>query len=206
MFHDIQWLFLSIASSQSRNGSLVSRIVVTAHIRRMWQGNVFSLFTPGGGGVYPSQVPSPFPRLWSQVLSGGTHYLVPCPFWGVPQSWSGVPQSWQGEWVPRDRGTPPSQNWCTPWPGLGYPHPPPGLVYPPLAFHNRLRCRQYNSCDFPQEDFLLVFVNRHLTVRIMAYSRCTGLGPVQVMGLAQKETMGPVPVPVSDQCEHFCTI
>ena len=42
---------------------------------------------------------------------------------------------------------------------------------------------------------------------LIAYSHCTGLGPgpgqVQRIGLAQKETIGQVPFPVSEQCEHF---
>ena len=40
-----------------------------------------------GEGGYLGQVPSSFPRLWSQVISGGgTQSLFPCPFQGLPPS------------------------------------------------------------------------------------------------------------------------
>ena len=67
-------------------------------IRRIGEGNVFSLSVHLGGG-YPSQVPNPFPRLWFQVFLGQCPSLWShVPSWGVPQSlvpWSfqGVPQS-----------------------------------------------------------------------------------------------------------------
>ena len=119
---------------------------------------------------YLSQVPSPFPRLWSQVLSGGTpvsgpmsllggypnlwshvlsgvpQSLVPCPFWGYPRA--GVP--------PARTGVPPSQNWGTPQPGLDTPQP--GLGYSPFPY--RLCCRWYALCGFPRENFLVAFCVR----------------------------------------------
>ena len=95
----------------------------------------------------PSQVPSPFSRLWSQVLSGRvSHYLVPCPFWGgrVPHSWSGgrYPTTGQGYPTSQDLGTL-THNWDTPSQDWG--SPPPGQVC----------CGWYVSCGFPQEDFLV---------------------------------------------------
>ena len=114
--------------------------LVTA--RRM--GKVMFLVCSPRGGGYPSQVPSPFPRLWSRVLFKGVpQFLVPCPFReGIPSLWShvpsrGVPQSCHRscqEGTPRTPHPPPpptSQNWSTPppfsqdWgasprPGTGY--------------------------------------------------------------------------------------
>ena len=59
--------------------------IITACIRRMEQANVFSLFTTGGEGGYPSQVPSSFPTLWSHV-----------PYWRYPNLWSHVPSGGGG--------------------------------------------------------------------------------------------------------------
>ena len=144
---------------------------VTARIRRMEQGNVFSLFTPGVGGTpvrfpLPSPVPCPFlgakgtqswpggyPSLWFHVPSwGGTPILAG----EVPQSWlgGGVPQSWP-RGLPQDRGTPkgrgsPSQDRGTP--GQDWAPPPPARTGVPP---NRLRCGRYASCGFTQEDFLV---------------------------------------------------
>ena len=90
------------------------------------------------GGVYP--VPGSFPGHWSQVLSGRypssmffPRSLVPCPFWGVPQSqvlsqvtgprsFLGLPQSWLWAGTPvlaRSGWGTPSQN------RMGYPPYPP---------------------------------------------------------------------------------
>ena len=117
-----------------------AKLIVTAHIRRV--GKVrFSVCSPltEGGGMLPGQVSSPFPRLWSQVLSGDaplsgdtsppggvTLSLVPCPFWETPgtgspsQCWDTPGQDW---------GTP-SQDWSTLPPTTGVPPPQAGLGYP----------------------------------------------------------------------------
>ena len=58
-------------------------------------------------------------------------------------------------------------------------------------------------------DYTMVFsTKQYLEKLLMAYSHCTGLGlvTVQGMGLPQEEIMVLVPVPISDQCEHFCMI
>ena len=77
--------------------------IVTDRIRRMREGNVFSLVTPvGGGGGYPGQ-----------VQMGGTPPRI------TPhQAWLGVP--WLGGEYPTS-GTPPVRpGWGAPW--LGVPH------------------------------------------------------------------------------------
>ena len=78
----------------------------------MTEGSVFSLSTTagGGGGKDPSQVPSPFPSLWSHVpYQGGTPVSGPMSLTGGGTPFSG-PMSIPG--VPQDRGTP--------QPGLDY--------------------------------------------------------------------------------------
>ena len=118
--------------------------MITARIRRMTGGNIFSLFTLAGGGVphlrsrergYPipgpgrGGVPNPRSR-WggspSQVQVGG--YPEYPPTWdGVPpQTWDGVPpQIWGG--VPPDLGlgTPPTWDQVPPL-DLGPGTPPRG--------------------------------------------------------------------------------
>ena len=97
--------------------------VVTARIRRMGEGNIFSLFTLAGGGTLSQvckwgvpcprsgRVPYPRSRWWgvcpypqSGLDGGGT--------WGTPQSWDGVP------YPPTDLG------WGTPHPDMGWGIPP----------------------------------------------------------------------------------
>ena len=91
---------------------------------------MFSVCSPEGGGGYPSQVPSPFPRLWSQVLSGRvSQSLFPCPFqgparameWGTSRT--GVSPSRTGVPSGQDWGTPlpPARTRVSPQPGLGFP-------------------------------------------------------------------------------------
>ena len=100
------------------------------------ESNVFSLFTTGQGGGYPSlRFSSPFPRLWSQVLSGGTPVFCS----HVPSRGGGLSESCHRSCIggtPRTRGTPqdwgnplPSQDWGTPpVPGTGVlPAPWQGL-------------------------------------------------------------------------------
>ena len=114
---------------------LVQRhLFITARIRRMRQGSVFRLFTPGGGwGVS---------QLGSQSLP---HTLVPGPFWhgtgGYPTLWSllgGIPVSGPMSQLGAPNTPLPSQDWGTP------PFP-----------QDRLRCGRYASCSFPQ-DFLVI--------------------------------------------------
>ena len=71
-------------------------LFVTAHIRRIGEGNVFSLFTPGGGEGYPYPImlcnitqnamgqPGGYPARssWGCTLPGG----VPCPGGTLPGS------------------------------------------------------------------------------------------------------------------------
>ena len=133
--------------------------IITARIRRMREGNIFSLFVSphpvGGGGVGVTPVPCSFPGPfhggtpvpgsfsghWSQVLSGvypSPRFFprspVPAPFLGVPQY----------------GGTSPLTRW-----GLGYPPPPSqarsGLGYPPTPGTEQqskhlLRGGWYASC------------------------------------------------------------
>ena len=119
----------------------------TAHIQSTAECNVFSLFTPGGGGGLPNLHPIILP-------------LVPYPFWGGglpnlhpiilplvlgPFPGEGVPQSQMGGtpgWGPPSQarmGYPPyskvgiahtparmgyplaRSGWGTPWPGMGVP-------------------------------------------------------------------------------------
>ena len=87
---------------------LMGGCLVTARIRRMGEGNVFTGMCPFTGGPQSqilSEVTSPFlggggtpilgsfPGHWSQVLSGEEY---PSPGWRVPHPWLLVPQSWQG--------------------------------------------------------------------------------------------------------------
>ena len=91
-------------------------------------------------GWYLSQVPSPFPKLWSLILSwgtslsglmsllGGSKSLIPCPSWGYPSpGWAypstdwRVPQSWSlctpvlgARGVPQGHD-PPARMWGPPW-------------------------------------------------------------------------------------------
>ena len=110
---------------------------VTDRIRRMRESNVFSLFTPVGGGGYPGQVQmGGYP---SQVQRGVPHL-------GYPRSHLArgtSHQTWLG-WYPR-QGVP-----CQGVPHLGYPQsdlaggvPPirpgqgstPGRGYPARGYH-----------------------------------------------------------------------
>ena len=66
--------------------------IFTARIRRMMQGNVFSLFPPGGRGGTPVRFPVSSPDSGPRSFLEVPKSLVPFPFGEVP-----------------------------PWPGLGYP-------------------------------------------------------------------------------------
>ena len=109
---------------------------------------------PKGGGGYPSQVPSLFRRLWSQVLSGvrGTPLSGPMSLLGIPQSCPGsTPVLAEGGTI--EQGTPSQPGQGTPWPGLWYP---PGQDWDiPLPW-DRLRCGWYASCGVPQENFIVL--------------------------------------------------
>ena len=57
------------------------KIFYRTHRKDVWEGELmFSVCSPprggGGGGRYPSQLPSPFPRLWSGYTAGGTPRAV----------------------------------------------------------------------------------------------------------------------------------
>ena len=94
---------------------------------------ILSLFRPRW---YPSQVPSPFPKLWSQVLSEG--YPTICSH--VP-SGVGYPRTW----YPSPRPPPPpSQDWGTPPPCQGW-----GTLRP-------------SGTGYPQEDFPVEQVHLHV--------------------------------------------
>ena len=126
----------------------VSRLV-TARIRTVMEGNVFSLSTTGwGGGGAPVRFPVPSPDSDPRSFPQGIpQSLVPCPFWGVPQD-GGIPQPGLGSPPSQDgyplarTGVPSSLVPCPFWEGgtprQGYPlartgshhHPQPGLGYP----------------------------------------------------------------------------
>ena len=148
--------------------------IITARIRRMTEGNVFTLSTISGwGGPHPADWGGgvPLPRSGQ----GGT----PSSCWGVPHSqvWTGVPPSqvWMGVpiqltggggtpfpgldgWVPHlGRGTPtrvPPQQGLTPTRG----NPTPPGVPPP--YRSSIACTCFAAGGVPlaftQED-LLVF-------------------------------------------------
>ena len=111
--------------------------IITTRIRRLRQGNVFTLFfrshLRGGGSTL---VPCSFPGLGSQVFSQGGG-VAPIRARGVPQSWPGVPQHWVPPPPPSwDWGTPHLRlghsigwDWGTPSPELGPGYPPPGVGY-----------------------------------------------------------------------------
>ena len=103
------------------------------------EGNVFSLFTTGGGGgVLQSQIFS--------LVSGPRSFPG-----GYPSPGQGVPPG-QGCPASQDWDTPPGQDWdawdTTPA-KTGLPPGQPGLGYP----RDRLCCGWYALCGFPQEDF-----------------------------------------------------
>ena len=108
----------------------VRAVIITAHIRRMGEGNSFSLtvHTGGGGGCYPS--PRFFPRS-----------LVPGPFWS-PRTGLGGPPPRPGQ----------DRMGYTPLPGMGYPRPVrSGWGTPPSSrteqqSEHLLRGWRYASC------------------------------------------------------------
>ena len=117
--------------------------IVTARIRRMGEGTVFSLvFSPHliGGGRYPSQVGGTTPsQVWlgeegTPVRSRGVPH--PSSSWGVPHprfGWGDTPsQVWMGRYpITRSGwGTPPDLERGTRIPGMGYPFRT-GMGYPP---------------------------------------------------------------------------
>ena len=77
-------------------------LIVTARIRRMGQGNVFSLFASGEGGGNPVRFPVPSPESSPRPFLGGTPLSSPMFLPGVPQSlapfpfWWGIPVRAEG--------------------------------------------------------------------------------------------------------------
>ena len=90
-------LFNNITTAVVRN----DKNIITNRVRSMTGGYVFSLFTPGGGGLphlHPITLPLVPCPLWEVP-----QWLVPGPFWGIPQSL--VPQLFQGvPWPSLDWG------------------------------------------------------------------------------------------------------
>ena len=76
--------------------------IFTAHIRRIREGNSFSLFVSPHPGGYPHPVMG-----------------TPCPEMGYPSSWDGVPP-WPG----------PEMKYPLPCPGMGYPLSQVRMGYP----------------------------------------------------------------------------
>ena len=106
-------LWVALILSQGCGSHFVS-LIFTARIRRMGQGNIFSLLTPGGRGTPVSGAMS--------LLSGEGVLAGEVPqSRGYPRPGQGVPQSWPG-WYPRTAyppartGLPPilSQDWGIP--------------------------------------------------------------------------------------------
>ena len=114
----------------------------TARIRRMTEGNNFSLsvHTRGGGGFTSSPSHDTFNHR-SHVLSGGySSFWSPCLGLGYPYLGLGYP--------------------C-----LGLRYPNAGIGYPPPR--DWLCCGSYASCDLPQEDFLVICLLDHLQYLIL---------------------------------------
>ena len=132
------------------------KIFITARIRRMGEGNIFSflsIHTQGGvsQSLVLSQVSGPksftewYPSIWSHVLSGG-----------YPSLWSHVLSG--GTLVlagryPRKGYPQPGQDWGTPPAGTGVPL---GQDRTGVSPWDWLHYRRYASCGFPQENFLLL--------------------------------------------------
>ena len=124
----------------------------------MTEGNIFSLFTPGGvypivpnwGVPYPSQPGYPHPSIW---LTG----VPPSSWWGTP-IWpmGGISSSW---WM---GGGTPHWDWMgvPPW-GLGgvLPTVRTGWGYPPVRIQSSRASTCYVADGLPlaftQEDFLV---------------------------------------------------
>ena len=121
-----KWLLTICGSYNSQDKYIQEISIITICIRRMEKGNVFVCSHPGGN---PSQVPSPFLRLGSQVLcrggtplsgsmspSGCTLFSGPNPGKGYSSpAWGyccpGVPSRqdlWQ-DWIPPRLGYSPGQ-------------------------------------------------------------------------------------------------
>ena len=128
---------------------IVETNIITDRIRRLGEGNVFSLFTPGGTPTRSRRgrwVPQPGPD-W-----GGVPW--PGPDGGVPQvryppdrsGWGGVPRPGPDRGYPKV-GTPlPGQDGGG-YPNIGTPqgrYPPPPEIGPHMEY--LIRCGQYASC------------------------------------------------------------